>query len=473
VAPAPALPEEPTTTTGTQPVVRHRRPKRRRRARRIAALLVLAAIGGGVWYLMRREPPTVTAEAPEEAGAAEAEATVDSVARPSVVITRRPGRALRPAGATRLAAEVRDRDGRVDPKGAIRWSSLDPSIVRVNPSSGWVRAVRPGRTSIVATSGEGRDSVTITVRPANPETPAVSSVSIAPREPLLVGDTATLEAIVLDAMGARSPEAEVSWQSSNLAILEINPTTGHVVGRQTGTALVFARSGGESAIAEITVGLPPVTTVRVRGVEQLVVGETLSLWAEVTDSGGTPVVGRPVVWSSSDPQVAGVWPATGLVVANAPGTADIVATVEGRAGRARVTVVRPRETATATAAADRQVIEDAILAGVNTCYGAVHEGDTDRLATLYAPKTDADRDKLRKLSRVLETREWSAVVGEKVNGERKIGREVATMDFSFELSWKDAFGGRLSSQPTLRAEFDRSGNRWRLTSCRIVGSPKL
>jgi hypothetical protein len=92
---------------------------------------------------------------------------------------------------------------------------------------------------------------------------------------------------------------------------------------------------------------------------------------------------------------------------------------------------------------------------------------------LYAPKTDADRDRLRKLSRILETREWSAVVGEKVNGERKVGRDVATMDFSFELSWKDAFGGRLSSQPTFRAEFDRSANGWRLATCRIVGSPKL
>ena len=47
------------------------------------------------------------------------------------------------------------------------------------------------------------------------------------------------------------------------------------------------------------------------------------------------------------------------------------------------------------------------------------------------------------------------------------------MDFSFELSWKDAFGGRLSSQPTLRAEFDRTDKRWRMTSCRIVGSPRL
>jgi serine/threonine protein kinase/uncharacterized protein YjdB len=472
-AAAPAEPAEPQLAAPPTPIVRHRRPKRRRRGRRIAAFLALAAIGGGAWWLTRHEPPTVTAEVPEEASAAEAEVAIDSGGKAAVVITRRPGRALRPAGATRLAAEVRDRDGRADPSGTVTWSSADPTIVRVNPSTGWVRAVRPGRASVVASSGEGRDSVTITVRAADPEAPAVSSVSIAPREPLLVGDTATLEAIVLDAIGARSADAEVAWQSSNLAILEINSNTGQIRARQTGTALVFARSGGESAIAEITVGLPAVATVRVRGVEQLVVGETLSLWAEVTDSGGTALAGRPVTWSSSDPAVAGVWPASGLVVANAPGTADIVATAEGRSGGARVTVVRPREAAAASAAADRQAIEDVILAGVQACYDAVRAGDADRVAALYAAETDADRDKLRKLNRILQTQEWSAVVGAKVNGERRMGDEAATMDFSFQLSWKDAFGGRLSSQLTLRADFAGSGDRWRMASCRIVGSPKL
>jgi hypothetical protein len=47
------------------------------------------------------------------------------------------------------------------------------------------------------------------------------------------------------------------------------------------------------------------------------------------------------------------------------------------------------------------------------------------------------------------------------------------MEFSFQLAWRDAFGGRLSSRPVFRAEFTRDGARWRLASCRIVGSPRL
>ncbi len=422
-APTPAA-SEPAEDATPAPVVRHRRPKRRRRARRIAAVLAVAATAGAVWLLTRSEPPTDTAEVPEEATAAAAEVAIDSGAQSSVVITRRPGRALRPAGATRLAAEVRDRDGRVIPDGGITWSSTNPNVARVNPTTGWVRAVRPGRTAILAVSGEGRDSVAITVRAADPEAPVVSSVSIAPRDPLQVGDTATLEAIVLDAIGARLPDVEVTWQSSNLSIVAINPSTGQVRARQTGTALIFARSGGESAIAEITVRLPPVAAVRVRGAEPLVVGETLSLWAEITDSAGARQLGRPVVWTSTNPNVAAVDSTTGMVVGSAPGSTEIIARVEGRSGRTRLSIARA-PVPVAAPAVERQVTEEALLAGVTSCYDAVRAGDMDRLSALYAPETDADRDKLKRLTRILRTDEWSAVVGEKVNGERRIGREVA------------------------------------------------
>ncbi len=278
-----------------------------------------------------------------------------------------------------------------------------------------MRAVRPGRTSVVASSGEGRDSVSITVREAEPETPAVSSVSIAPRAPLQVGDTATLEAIVLDAMGARSPDADVTWQSSNLSIVEIDPRTGHIRARQTGTALVFARSGGESAIAEVSVRLPPVAAVVVKGVEPLAVGGTISLWTEVSDSAGARLLGRPVEWSSGNPRVAAVNSETGIVSGISPGAAEIIATVEGRSGRTRVTITRAPDAAPAVAV-DRQAVEDAILAGVTNCYDAVRSADIDRLAALYAPETDGDRDKLKKLSSILRTH--GMVRGRRREGER-------------------------------------------------------
>jgi hypothetical protein len=66
-----------------------------------------------------------------------------------------------------------------------------------------------------------------------------------------------------------------------------------------------------------------------------------------------------------------------------------------------------------------------------------------------------------------------ACVGERVDGARLTGNTSAAMEFTFRLTWKHAFGGRLSSEPTLRAEFTQRGGRSIMTSCRIVGSPDL
>ena len=95
------------------------------------------------------------------------------------------------------------------------------------------------------------------------------------------------------------------------------------------------------------------------------------------------------------------------------------------------------------------------------------------MSELYRPTRKADEDKLNKLARILQTPEWNAVVGERVDGARQHGTEAASMEFSFQLIWRDAFGGRLTSRPVFRAEFARNGNEWEISSCRIVGSPKL
>jgi hypothetical protein len=122
---------------------------------------------------------------------------------------------------------------------------------------------------------------------------------------------------------------------------------------------------------------------------------------------------------------------------------------------------------------ERQRLEARILAGVEQCYAALQSKDVARLTELYHPESQSDQDKLKKLSRIFRTREWSAEVGPRADGLRQIGLESAAMDFSVRLRWKDAFGGHLNSQPVFRTEFVRIGDRWEMTSCRIIGSPKL
>ena len=122
---------------------------------------------------------------------------------------------------------------------------------------------------------------------------------------------------------------------------------------------------------------------------------------------------------------------------------------------------------------DRRKLEDRMRAGVEECYRSVRSKELERLARIYAPKTVADEEKLRRLTRILRTEPWQAVVGRRVDGVRELGSKAAAAEFSFRLAWRDSYGGRLSSQPIFRAEFIRQGEEWTMSSCRIVGSPKL
>ncbi len=388
-----------------------RRPRRRRDVGRVAAAALGALLGVAVWVV---GTPRLNRPDPEgETVAANTPPSVDSSAPASVVITRRPGRSLRPSGATRLAAEVRDLAGRAVP-AQITWSSTDSSIVRVQQTTGWARGVRPGRAILVAASGEWRDSTEIVIRRPTAATPppTVASVSISPHDPLRVGDTATLEVIALDAAGARLDRGDVAWRSSNLEVAAINPETGRVRARSPGTALILAQVGSEMALAELRV--------------------------------------LPLEEEPSEPEPANV-------AAYAPEAPDAPVTV-------------PRQPAQ-TDTLPRTDVQ--IRAGVERCYGAVKSGNVAALSAMYRSASSSDADKLERLSRILRTPEWSAEVGPRADGNRRLGFESSFMEFSFDLSWRDAFGGRLSSQPVFRAEFERNGDRWEMTSCRIIGSPRL
>jgi hypothetical protein len=221
-----------------------------------------------------------------------------------------------------------------------------------------------------------------------------------------------------------------------------------------------------SPVTSETLPEPPIVDVRIQGARAMTVGETLALSAELKDSTGRMVTGHRVLWSSSNPAVAAVDAISGTVVARSAGPVEITGTSEGVANTAAITVL-PEPSR------DRQKIEAKVLAGVAQCYAALKSRDVGRLTELYHPSTSQDRENLKKLSSILRTREWSAEVGERVDGLRQIGPESAAMEFSFQLGWKDAFGGRLRSQVRFRAAFGRANDRWDLTSCRIVGSPKL
>jgi serine/threonine protein kinase/uncharacterized protein YjdB len=421
--PAAVRPLSPDMAVTAQAVARAparlRRVPRSRMRRFLAAGIAVILLGSGYWLssgVRSADAPDTESADISTAPKAAAIPLVDSGAPAAVAITRQPRGPLTPGTSRRMIAEVRDLAGRAVPESSVVWLSADPAVVRVDPARGWIRAVGPGRTHVVAASGALRDSAMIVVR-----TPDV--------EP------------------AAALDLPVSKQDT-----------------------------GVSQSAEFPAAVASVSLVAPR---TLVVGETVALRAELRDQSGGGLSWRRIAWTSSDPEIAAVDPVSGVVAAYAPGSTEITAESEGSSGRVTLTVLAPpAEPADSVPAAadhtsDRQALEARVRSGAEQCYDALSAKDVARVTELYRPATKSDEENLKRLSRILRTNEWEAVVGRRLDGARQIGTDTATAEFSFHLAWRDAFGGRLSSDPVFRVEFARDGNRWEMSSCRIVGSPKL
>jgi uncharacterized protein YjdB len=472
-----------------------------------------AMVAAGLWLVGGRPAPVATPASSESAAVARDTTATDSVAsddppaRPvslagaangsavpaSVTITRYPPTALSPGSTADLVAEVRDSGGRILSDQPLKWSSTDTAVAVVDSTSGRLRAVRSGRTQVVASTSTSRDTARIVVRagagqPSGRERLQPASLTMAPHDPIRVGDTTSLSLTVQDAAGKPIRGARVAWSSSEPAVAEVD-AAGKVRAHSPGSTLIIARSGSESAMGSLAVLPAAVASVRIDGAQPLKVGDTLALRAEARDQRGGGLGDRSIDWSSSNPDVAVVDSASGIVVARAAGSAEITATSEGKSGRARITIlpqprtgrVEPATEATVQhpvpSAPDpdgaRQQILQQMMAGVEQCYMALREKDLPRVQALYNPATKTDLDKLKKLSRILGTHEWAAEIGEREDGAQRVADNFARMEFSFRMSWKDAFGGRLSSYPLFRAEFSLVGNQLTLSSCRITNSPKL
>jgi uncharacterized protein YjdB len=472
-----------------------------------------AMVAAGLWLVGGRHPQsdpastTETAVAPGESAAADSGnhsggrtpaipvAMADSNTPASITIIQRPATPLQPGTTADLAAEVRDVHGAILSQHPINWSTTDSAVASVDAATGTVRAMGPGRAQIVAAVGERRDTARIVVhaggkQPVHTPAPAAEplSLTMAPHDPIRVGDTTTLKVAALNAAGKPLRRARITWSSSEPSVADVD-AQGRVRAYSPGSTLIIARSGSESALGPLTVLPASVASVSITGAQPLKVGDTLALRAEARDQRGTSLSGRPVAWSSGNPDVAPVDSASGVVIAQQAGSAEITATVEGKSGTAKITILpqprtgrseppptqpQPRVVASPNEPArEHQLVVEQMMAGVEQCYRALHDKDVVRVQALYNPANKVDEDRLKKLTRILSTHEWDAQVGERQDGAQRVGDSIARMEFSFRLTWKDAFGGRLSSYPAFRAEFSMVGSQLTLSSCRIINSPKL
>ena len=224
-------------------------------------------------------------------------------------------------GATlRLAAEVRDQNGRVMRGAVIAWSSSDASVATVD-ESGVVTAAGTGGATITARSGPVSGSAALNVR----QDPATAT--LAPESLMFgaLGDTARLTATVADANGHPIGDARTTWASADIAVATVD-TAGLVTAVSAGSTQITAAAGEARAAAAVIVELRARSiAVEPQELGFAALGDTARLTAVAMDANGHPIDGARVTWASADTAVATVDDA-GLVAAAGNGGTTIEAT---------------------------------------------------------------------------------------------------------------------------------------------------
>ena len=405
-------------------------------------------------------------------GLARIEATLDH-ARASVVIPVVPARvaAIHVAGRPATVAAGRsfevvatpvDRWGRPLPGRRVRWSSSDARVA-VATAEGRVRAVHPGSVVLTASCEGVTESVRVSVGTPSDSEPVVAAepTSAQPRRIKLrsVRRRRRERILAITLGGVLAGTAlwylgRARWERDRI---DTTPTVSAAVPEHVANAESVRIDTVAPAVLATATPAPRPRRHAVAPLESATVSVPPTDSAVVADSAVSMPVTDSITLARSDetPEPSG-----------SPGPMNV-------APSPTAVVPEVEHAPIVDAAHERELTEARILAGVEQCYAAVQSKDVDRITELYKADTRDDQDKLKKLTRVLRTREWSAEVGGRADGLRQLGLETAAMEFSVQLSWKDAFGGHLSSQPVFRAEFNRRGDRWEMASCRIVGSPRL
>ena len=429
--------------------------------------------------------------------------------RAAAVQISSPPRSVRAGDSFVLTALPLDHGGTPLPDAPVLWSSSDVQVAVVT-AGGWVAALGRGQAVLTATCGMASGSVTIYVEqaqtPARPARPPERLIPIPAGESEPVHRSewrrrgararrrfATAAVLLLGTAGSvylfgglrdvgagrGQPRAAADTiPSSNAALIAaVRPESIPPINRGAQPPPVKRRTPRPAA--RLPAG-PPAASV---GTDSARLGATAEIAAGAGDTVSRHGPGaaehqlapadtlpeRSEPRAQPDREVAGYVPMAPEGESPRPEVARREAPpVPAPAGRTAV-ASRPAD----DPPVDRRKLEDRMRAGVEECYRSVRSKELERLARIYAPKTVADEEKLRRLTRILRTEPWQAVVGRRVDGVRELGSKAAAAEFSFRLAWRDSYGGRLSSQPIFRAEFIRQGEEWTMSSCRIVGSPKL
>lgn len=199
----------------------------------------LTAVGPGV--------AVVTAKACDVLTATATVTVQEPVA--SVEVTAPDGTLVLAGGSIQLLAIPRNADGQALGR-PVTWDSSDETVATV-AADGAVSAHQAGIAQITATSGGESASVEVEVLSA-PASMEIIREALEENEPILVGATEQLQAIVYDAQSQVIDRAPVKWESSDLTLATVSED-GLVTGVARGSVTITARAGPVSASISLRV----------------------------------------------------------------------------------------------------------------------------------------------------------------------------------------------------------------------------
>jgi dipeptidyl aminopeptidase/acylaminoacyl peptidase len=207
-------------------------------------------------------------------------------------------------------------------RGGIQWRATDTAVVRVGPT-GIVSGRAPGRAEVVAV-GYGQEGKVAVLVHREPSALVVTPRPSAGAIQLPVRSVRRVTAVAEAADSTPIPEARVSWEVADTAIVTYDVAKGELTGRALGTTTLTSRLYGFDPVVW-TVQVIPGTLGLDRRRVGIGLGERDSLRALLLDEHGKPVgTASGLEWGSDPADVVQVSPG-GVIDGLRPGRAVVTA----------------------------------------------------------------------------------------------------------------------------------------------------
>jgi len=170
--------------------------------------------------------------------------------------------------------------------------------------------------------------------------PSVKRIAMEPPQAQLTskGASVTIRATPKDEKEQTVPDVQLTWSSSEPAVAAVD-ANGKVTAMKSGKAVITAKAGEISGTAQVNVSIPMSLTLT-PPMLNLMAGQSMQLQKTVKDDNGAAVAGQPVMFNSSDANVAAV-DNNGMVRAIGAGSAVITARTASLTATSKVTVAMP------------------------------------------------------------------------------------------------------------------------------------